>query len=402
ATATMLSGSIGYTSGLTEYIIEHTKSSEVINAQLENKDTDVFTGLPFKDAAGNLSDEEKEKELKAYIDSLGDAEKAAVYIKIKSTPSEEELQKMTADSMKGMKRAEMEENMTAALTQQMGMSKDEVKSYIEDMTDDELTESFTAVMREQVKMQYAQGVQEQMSAMTPQELIGGLNAEMETFTTKQCAEYYDTVIVFSESTYDDNLLLMGYIDIDDPSSINLYASSFENKDIITDAIDDYNKDVDEVSQIIYTDYVGLMMSSVTTIINTITYVLIAFVAISLIVSSIMIAVITLISVQERTKEIGILRAIGASKKNVSSMFNAETLIIGFSAGLIGVLVTYLLCIPINSVVHQITGIMNLNASLPIAAAVILVLISMGLNLLSGLIPSRSAAKKDPVVALRSE
>lgn len=402
STATMLSGSIGYTSDLTEYIIEHTKDSEVINAQLENKDTDVFTGLPFKDAAGNLSDEEKEKELKAYIDSLSDAEKAAVYIKIKSTPREEELQKMTADSMKDMKRADMEEIMTATLTEQMGMSKDEVKSYIEDMTDDELTESFTAVMREQVKMQYAQGVQEQMASMTPQELIGGLNAEMETFTTKQCAEYYDTILVFSDSTYDNNLQKMGYIDIDDPSAINLYASSFENKDIITEAIDDYNKDVDEVSQIIYTDYIGLMMSSVTTIINTITYVLIAFVAISLIVSSIMIAVITLISVQERTKEIGILRAIGASKKNVSSMFNAETLIIGFSAGLLGVLVTYLLCIPINSVVHELTGIMNLNASLPIAAAVILVLISMGLNLLSGLIPSRSAAKKDPVVALRSE
>ena len=130
--------------------------------------------------------------------------------------------------------------------------------------------------------------------------------------------------------------------------------------------------------------------------------LIAFVAVSLIVSSIMIAVITLISVQERTKEIGILRAIGASKKNVSSMFNAETLIIGFSAGMLGVIVTYLLCIPINSIVHSLTGIMNLNAVLPVGAAVILVLISMGLNLLSGLIPSRSAAKKDPVVALRSE
>lgn len=402
ATSTMLSGTIGYTSGLTEYIIEHAKDSDVIKAQLENKDTDVITGLPFKEAAGDLSDEEKEKELKAYIYSLSDAEKAAIYIKIKATPSEEELEKMTADSMKDMKRADMEENLTTALTQQMGMDKKEVNSYIESMTDEELTETFTSVMREQVKMQYAQQVQEQMAAMTPQELIAGLDAEMKTFSTKQCAEYYDTVIVFSESTYDNNLIQMGYIDIDDPSSINLYASSFENKDIITEAIDDYNKDVDEISQITYTDYVGLMMSSVTTIINTITYVLIAFVAISLIVSSIMIAVITLISVQERTKEIGILRAIGASKKNVSSMFNAETLIIGFSAGLIGVLVTYLLCIPINSLVHEITGIMNLNAVLPVNAAVILVLISMGLNLLSGLIPSRSAAKKDPVVALRSE
>ena len=145
-----------------------------------------------------------------------------------------------------------------------------------------------------------------------------------------------------------------------------------------------------------------MMSSMTTIINTITYVLIAFVAISLVVSSIMIGVITLISVQERTKEIGILRAIGASKRDVSSMFNAETMIIGFSSGLLGVLVTYLLCIPINLIIHHLTGINNLSAYLPPVAAVILVAISVALTLISGLIPSRSAAKKDPVVALRSE
>ena len=144
------------------------------------------------------------------------------------------------------------------------------------------------------------------------------------------------------------------------------------------------------------------MSSVTTIIDAITYVLIAFVAISLIVSSIMIAVITLISVQERTKEIGVLRAIGASKKDVSSMFNAETVIIGLASGLTGILVTYLLCIPINIILFALTGIANLKAVLPFTAAVILVLISVVLNLISGIIPSRSAAKKDPVVALRTE
>ena len=145
-----------------------------------------------------------------------------------------------------------------------------------------------------------------------------------------------------------------------------------------------------------------MMSSVTTIINAITYVLIAFVAVSLIVSSIMIGVITLISVQERTKEIGILRAIGASKKNVSSMFNAETVMIGFAAGLTGVLVTYLLCIPINAILNYFTGIANLKAILPLPVAAILIAISVILTLFAGIIPSRSAAKKDPVVALRSE
>ena len=195
---------------------------------------------------------------------------------------------------------------------------------------------------------------------------------------------------------------MGYVDADSPSTINIYASSFENKDVIEDEINAYNRGVDEMRRIKYTDYIGIMMSSITTIINAITYVLIAFVAVSLVVSSIMIGVITLISVQERTKEIGILRAIGASKKDVSGLFNAETVIIGFVSGLLGVLITYLLCIPINIILHNLTGINNLSAYLPIPVAVVLVAISMLLTLISGIIPSRSAAKKDPVVALRSE
>ena len=169
-----------------------------------------------------------------------------------------------------------------------------------------------------------------------------------------------------------------------------------------DAIAAYNDAVDDLEKISYTDYVGLMMSSITTIINAITYVLIAFVAVSLIVSSIMIGVITLISVQERTKEIGILRSIGASKKNVSSMFTAETVLIGFAAGALGVFITYLLCIPINLILHHVTGIVNLRAYLPVPVALALVVISILLTLLAGMIPSRSAAKKDPVVALRTE
>lgn len=160
--------------------------------------------------------------------------------------------------------------------------------------------------------------------------------------------------------------------------------------------------MDEFARIQYTDYVGLMMSSVGSIIDSITYVLIAFVAISLIVSSIMIGVITLISVQERTKEIDILRVIGAFKHDVSSMFKAETVIIGFAAGLLGMLVTYLLCIPINLVIHNLTGISSLSAFLPIPVTAILVAISILLTLIAGIIPSRSAAKKDPVVALRTE
>lgn len=215
------------------------------------------------------------------------------------------------------------------------------------------------------------------------------------FTDEQCAVYYDEVLTFSTSSYEDNLLALGCVDPDDPASISLYASSFENKDVIEQAIADYNDTVEELKKIQYTDYVGLMMSSVTSIINAITYVLIAFVAVSLVVSSIMIGVITLISVQERTKEIGILRAIGASKRNVSSMFNAETAIIGFTSGALGVLVTYLLCIPINLILRHFTGINTLNAYLPVPVAVVLILISVALTLISGIIPSRSAAKKDP-------
>lgn len=238
--------------------------------------------------------------------------------------------------------------------------------------------------------------------MTTEQLAGALDLAMEGYTAEQCAQYYDEILEFSDSSYDDNLITLGCLDLDAPASINLYASTFENKDVIENAVSAYNEGVDELQQIKYTDYVGIMMSSVTSIINAVTYVLIAFVAISLIVSSIMIGVITLISVQERTKEIGILRAIGASKKNVSSMFNAETIIIGFASGTLGVVVTHLLCIPINAIIQSLTGITNLTAFLPWQAALVLIGISMLLTVFAGLIPSRSAAKKDPVVALRSE
>ena len=165
---------------------------------------------------------------------------------------------------------------------------------------------------------------------------------------------------------------------------------------------EYNATVDEAQRITYTDYVGLIMDTVTTIIDAITYVLIAFVAISLVVSSIMIGVITLISVQERTKEIGILRAIGASKRNVAGMFNAETIIIGLTAGLMGVIATFILCIPINLILKALTGLSTLRAILPWHIAIILIAISTLLTLVAGIIPSKSAAKKDPVVALRTE
>ncbi len=222
-------------------------------------------------------------------------------------------------------------------------------------------------------------------------------------TNEEIAERFNTAIKgqSDSATYSDNLSLMGVSDLNEPSVINIYPNSFEAKENISALIDEYNASADESDKITYTDYIGLMLSSVTTIINAISYILIAFVSISLIVSSIMIGIITYISVLERTKEIGILRAMGASKRDVSRVFNAETLIVGFVAGAIGILVTLLLLIPINAIIEVITDISGL-AVLPVAGAIILVAISMLLTLIAGIFPSRVAAKRDPVTALRSE
>ena len=222
-------------------------------------------------------------------------------------------------------------------------------------------------------------------------------------TEEQITEQFKAAIKQknNNSTYDGNLKLMGVSSLDEPSVINIYPKDFEAKEKISDLITEYNKGVKDTEKITYTDYIGLMLSSVTTIINAISYILIAFISISLIVSSIMIGIITYISVLERTKEIGVLRAMGASKKDVSRVFNAETLIVGFAAGAIGILITLLLLIPINAVIAAVTDISGL-AVLPFAGGAALVIISMLLTLISGLFPSRVAAKKDPVTALRSE
>ena len=402
ASSHMLSGSIGYTSALTEYMAQQAADSPAVQAQLDDPDKDIFTGLPFQESTGNLTDEEKESAFREYVSQLDEKGKADTYRAIQSIPSQEQVDEAVAQSTGSMDRAQMEETLLTALTTQAGLDEDQVQDYVSSMSDQELSDLFTQMTEEQFRAQYAAGVQEQMAGMDSSQLAAALDSAMETYTTAQCGEYYDQVLTFSDSTYEDNLSKLGYVDLDDPASINMYAASFEDKDVIEQAIADYNDSVDDLQQIQYTDYIGLMMSSITTIINAITYVLIAFVAVSLIVSSIMIGVITLISVQERTKEIGILRAIGASKRNVSRMFNAETIIIGFASGALGVIITGLLCIPINAILHNVTGIQTLNAYLPPQVALILILISTGLTLFSGIIPSRSAAKKDPVVALRTE
>ena len=209
----------------------------------------------------------------------------------------------------------------------------------------------------------------------------------------------------ANATYDSVLERIGYVDIESPNTINIYPKSFEAKDNVEDFIENYNKKVEEEGNdsdtINYTDTVGIIMSSVTSIVNVISYVLIAFVSVSLIVSSIMIGIITYISVLERTKEIGILRSIGASKRDISRVFNAETLIIGFFAGIIGIGCTYLITIPANIILKEVTNISGL-VVVPLIPAAILVCISMILTVISGLIPAKFASKKDPVIALRTE
>ncbi len=261
------------------------------------------------------------------------------------------------------------------------------ESAVTDMTYAQLT-AYIATLPENEQAEY--------NAYINQMAQSGMSEE-------QIAERFKTLMQKNSksATYDGNLELMGVSDLNSPSVINIYPKDFEAKETISDLISDYNDKAADNEKITYTDYIGLMLSSVTTIINAISYILIAFVSISLIVSSIMIGIITYISVLERTKEIGILRAMGASRRDVSRVFNAETLIVGFAAGAIGIGITLLLLIPINLIIASLTDISGL-AVLPVAGAAALIAISMLLTFIAGLFPSRLAAKKDPVKALRSE
>ena len=252
---------------------------------------------------------------------------------------------------------------------------------------------------DQMIAQMPAGQGEQLQAYVDQMRDEGMSDEaIASAFSRQMSEQNDN------ATYDGNLEILGVADLDDPASISIYPIDFEAKEHIDNLIDDYNEQIrtdGEGTEIQYTDIVGTMMSSVTDIVNAITYILIAFVAISLVVSSIMIGIITYISVLERTKEIGILRSIGASKRDVSRIFTAETFIIGFVSGVLGIVVTVLLDIPVNMIIEQVAGVANL-AAVPVAAGVGLVLISVVLSLVAGVAPSRMAAKKDPVTALRTE
>ncbi len=476
-----------YTSALTEWAMEKTARSTPVILQRDekNENFDILSGLPFVLAKEDeLTDEEKRTAVKEYFSTLTDAEKADIYAKIVSLPSDEYLNTAVAEYMKEFDTREKLEKLASS---SYGMDEETMKSYLASYTDDELKALVENAIKEVVKTQYEEEALKNIEAIkntpsdsdlamlissitarltTPDMIIGyiandwaknttmsmpdilaylskldatSIASALDSTARKQAMELYpmyaaqdkegqlrkvaaafdaqvasadeSTLISYyelympssvSSSTLKDNLTLLGVADKESPSVINIYSSSFESKDVIGEIISDYNETVDEDDRINYTDYVALLMSGITDIINAITYGLIVFVSVSLVVSSIMIGIITYISVLERTKEIGILRAIGASKKDISRVFNAETLIVGFSAGALGIGLSLLLCIPINIIVHAATGITDINAFLKPEHCFILVVLSMALTLIAGFIPSKIAAKKDPVVALRTE
>ena len=404
ATASMMKGSIGYTAALTKYVVKRTNESDIVKAQKADEGKDILTGKTFKPDDGTFTDTDKANQFKSYAASLSEGEKAALYKMMAVTPTTSYLNETSQSQLSAMTREQKQAAILASLTQQMNMDEATVNKYLSEMDDASLDEAVLKALKEQIKMQYAQQVNPQIEALTTEEAAVMLDSAIGEYDEATLASMYDTLSdsIYSDSTYDDNLKLLGSVDLANPSTVNIYTDTFEDKDSIADIISGYNKKAAEDDKITYTDYVELLMSSVTMVINAISYVLIAFVSISLVVSSIMIGIITYISVLERTKEIGILRAIGASKRDISSVFNAETLMIGFTAGAIGIGISVLLCLPINAIIHSVSGINTINASLPVVGAVILVAISMFLTFIAGLIPSRIAAKKDPVVALRSE
>ena len=383
------SGGIGYTHALTEFMIDRVNDSEIVKQQKENELVDVFTGVefPVEDPTETALDRVTE-----YIEGLTEEEAAAMLTQMSGMMGTGAAPEAGVTEKPAQGESAIPDEIMALLTP------DELMA-LQSMTPDE-QQMFIMNKMAELGMMPSGGAAPEVTMSSKEMLLQSLSSIPE-----EQLEMFEKYLPKTEATYEGNLTTLGVADLAKPSAIKIYAKDFESKEKITNFITAYNdaKNAEDKQEdvINYTDYVGLMISSVSDIIDAISYILIAFVAISLIVSSIMIGIITYISVLERTKEIGILRAIGASKRDISRVFNAETLIVGFAAGVIGILVTVLLIIPINIIIEYITGIAGM-AVLPWQGAVILVIISMVLTFIAGLFPSRIAAKKDPVVALRTE
>ena len=424
-----VSGRVGYTRALTAKVSEMINSAEIVKIQQDNPDYDVFNGLPFEgteagDAAEANAKIENERKQQEALETQQKIQAAVVVIdKLKNLamPSLSDLMTtLTMDQLTELAQLPQDQQQLYILNV-IPMDIPDITPIISILPEEQ--QQAMSVLSDNEKLVYLLGLINDenfnLSYTMPEDIhIPDIGIDMSSIGEDQLAyfmslseeERADLMAKFgvkvgsdvvSASSQYTNLKTLGVISMDTPSSISIYPMNFEAKERIVDIIADYNANHDEDHQITYTDIVGMFMSSVTDIVNAISYILIAFVAISLIVSSIMIGIITYISVLERTKEIGILRSIGASKKDISRVFNAETVIIGLTSGCIGIGVTLLLLIPINIIIESITNIAGL-AVLPWVGAIALIGISMLLTLIAGLMPSRVAAKKDPVIALRTE
>ena len=389
------SGAVGYTHSLVEYVVGEAAKKDLVARQLAHPDTDVFNGLPFLDENDEVQTKSRKIEsAKKYIRNADDEKLADLYVEFMTVPEDSYIDEQLDEQLKDVSRKDVEDMVLQYYPS--------YASFLKEMDDDTLFDYMRQMISQQVKEQYAIQMRAMYAYLPDEELARDFR--LLSLEDDDYVWLYDNAMppAYSDSTVRKNLKALGYVDLESPSTINIYAATFEDKDAIANAIQDYNDKVPEDDQIEYTDLVAMLMKSVSNIINVISYVLIAFVAISLVVSSIMIGIITYISVLERTKEIGILRAIGASKRDVSRVFNAETFIIGLFAGLLGIGFTILLNIPINIIIHDVTNNYSINSSLPLIGAVGLVLVSVTLTFVAGLIPSGLAAKKDPVEALRNE
>ena len=391
AVYTSLDGVFGYTQELTDYIINVSNNSDVVKAQKNSKDINIINGVKFAPS----DDDAKIEDLKSYVDSLGVSEKAALTQQMITATGGD-----VSEVLQQAQQPQTSANPQQAQQPQTSTNPQQAQQPQTSTNPQQAQQLQTSTNPQQAQQPQA-NMNPQQSQASMEEMLAAMLDDMIAETDKEIlVAMYDQYI--SSGTYEDNLETFGVISLDAPTSINIYTDSFDAKDSVSECIEKYNSKVDQEDQITYTDYVGLLMSSVTTIVNVISYVLIAFVAVSLIVSSIMIGIITYISVLERTKEIGILRAIGASKRNISQVFNAETFIIGLFSGLMGIGINLLLLIPINMLIHSIAGTDTVNAILPLDGGIILVVLSVILTLIGGLIPSKKAANKDPVTALRTE
>ena len=413
AAATGLNGSIGYTNQLMLSYIDKINNSDIVKKQIENPNKDIVSGMPFP----TFNDESKNAKIITimdYVDNLDEAAKAAMYTLWRQTPTESYITEQMESMLKMLETEDGLDAMREQMVQSyiaLGISEEDARKKANEFTDEELIELAIPMLRETVIANYKKQadtyLQFMPSALKSSLLDARIN-DLRNQSEEEVSFAYEIYKNYRQNSgeylpsFNRNLKKFGYVDLENPDKINFYPVSFEDKDNINAFIEEYNKGVADENKISYTDIMGTLLDGITIVINAISYILIGFVSISLIVSSIMIGIITYISVLERTKEIGVLRAIGASKKDISRVFNAETLIVGLVSGLMGIGISLLMCIPITAIIQYFTGMSALAMDLPIIASIILILISMGLTVFAGLIPSRLAAKKDPVEALRSE